>query len=137
MSADIGYTSEFAIEGATPGTYVKVAQVVAITPPGMTRDSVEITHLESANGYKEYIAGLKDGGEASITFNFVASATDTMVTAFEADTGKYQIKFPNGVRMQFSGFFTAYNPPELAPGNVMQATATMKVTGKATLLAAS
>jgi predicted secreted protein len=135
--ADIGYDSEFGIESITPGTYTKVAEVTAITPPGMTRDAVEVTHLESASAYREYIAGLKDGGEATITLNFTPSATDALVTAFEAETGGYQITFPNGVKLQFDGFFTAYNPPELTPGGAMQATATIKMTGKATLVAAS
>jgi predicted secreted protein len=136
-TADIGYDSEFAIESGTPGTYTKVAGVVAITPPGMARDSVEVTHLESPNSWKEFIAGLKDGGEASITFNFVPSATDAMLTAFNAESGGYQITFPNGVRLQFDGFCTAYNPPELTPGGVMQATATFKCSGAVTMAAAT
>jgi predicted secreted protein len=136
-NADIGYDSEFAIESTTPGTYTKVAEVVAITPPGMSRDAVEVTHLESAERWKQYIAGLKDGGEASITLNFVASATDALLAAFNAETGGYQITFPNGIRMQFDGFCTAYNPPELTPGGVMQSTATFKCSGAVTMLAAS
>ena len=135
-TADIGYDSEFGIEGTTPGTYVAVAEVVSIVPPGMTREAVDATHLDSPDSYREFIAGLKETGEATITLNFVPSATDAIVTAFEAATGKYQIKFPNGVKMRFSGFFTAYNPPELTPGGIMQATATIKATGKASLAAA-
>lgn len=136
-NADIGWDSEFAIESTTPGSYTKLAEVVAITPPGMTRDTVEVTHLESADEWKQYIAGLKDAGEASITLNFVPSATDSLLAAFNAKTGKYQITFPNSIRLQFSGFFTAYNPPELTPGGVMQATAKIKATGAVTMLAAA
>lgn len=136
-NADIGWDSEFAIESTTPGSYTKLAEVVAITPPGMTRETVEVTHLESADEWKQYIAGLKDAGEASITLNFVPSATDSLLAAFNAKTGKYQITFPNSIRLQFSGFFTAYNPPELTPGGVMQATATIKATGAVTMLAAA
>lgn len=135
-NADIGYGASFGIEGSTAGTYVDVAEVVAITPPGMTREAVDATHLESTDGYREFIGGLKETGEASITLNFVPSATDALVTAFEAATGSYQITFPNGVKLQFDGFFTAYNPPELTPGGIMQATATIKATGKATLVGA-
>lgn len=135
--SDIGYDSEFAIEGTPPGTYVKLALVAAITPPGMTRDAVENTHLESPDEWKQYIPGLKDGGEASITLNYVPSASDALFTAFNAGAGKYQITFPNGVRMRFDGFFTAYTPPELSPGGLMQMTATIKATGAPTLLAAA
>lgn len=135
--ADIGWDAVFGIEGGTPGTYVAVAEVTAITPPGMTRDAVEVTHLKSSNRYKEFIPGLKDGGEASITLNYDPSATDALVTAFEAEAGNYQITFPDGIRMQFAGFFTAYTIGELTPNGQMTASATMKVTGKATFAAAA
>ena len=136
-AADIGYDSAFGIEGETAGTYVAVAEVVGITPPGVSRDAVDATHLKSPDAYKEFIAGLKESGEASITLNFVPSSTDALYTAFDAKTGNYEITFPNGVMMRFSGFFTAYNPPELTAEGKMEATATIKATGKPTLHAAS
>ena len=136
-AADIGNDSEFGIEGDTPGTYVAVAEVIAITPPGMSRDSVEATHLKSPDEFKEYIAGLMDAGDASFTFNFVASATEAIYTAFQARTGNYEITFPNGVMMRFSGFFTSYEPPELTPGGKMEANAKIKATRKPTLHAAA
>lgn len=135
-NADIGYNASFGIEGSTAGTYVDVAEVVSITPPGVTREAVEATHLKSPDRYKEFIAGLKETGEASITLNFVPAASDDVFTAFEAEEGKYQITFPNGVMLRFDGFFTAYNPPELTPEGKMEATATIKATGKPTLHAA-
>jgi hypothetical protein len=136
-TADIGYNASFEIEGDTPGTYVAVAEVVAVTPPGVTREAVEATHLKSPDRYKEFIAGLKEAGEASLTLNFVPSATDALYTAFDDPDGKYQITFPNGVMLRFNGFFTAYNPPELTAGGKMEATATVKATGKPTLHAAA
>jgi hypothetical protein len=133
-AADIGYGALFGIEGATPGTYVSVAEVVSITPPGMTRDKEEATHLLSDDQYKEYVAGLFDTGDASITLNFIPSATDAVFAAFHAESGRYQITFPGGVMMRFTGFFTAYTPPELTPGGKMQSTATIsRKTGKPTL----
>ena len=138
-TAAIGYGSEFAIgDGADPEVFTKVAEVTAITPPGMTRDAEEVTHLESPNEYKEFVAALFDTGDVSITFNFVPSASDTIFTAMHAEEGNYQITFPNGIRMQFTGFFTGYETPELTPNGNMSATATIKrSTGKPTLLAAA
>jgi len=136
-NAGLGYNSTFGIEGSTPGTYVALAEVTAITPPGMTRDAVEVTHMTSPNEWKQFIAGLKDAGEARLTLNFVPSSTDALLTAFNAKAGKYQITFPNGVMLRFDGFFTAYTPPELVPGDRMQASATIKATGEPTLHAAA
>lgn len=132
-NADIGHGALFGIEGPTPGVYVTVAEVVAITPPGMTRDSVEVTHLTSPGKWKEFIAGLKDSGEASFTMNFAPSATDAVFAAFNADDGKYQITFPNGVMLRFGGFFTGYTPPELGGGETMEASASIKASGPVTM----
>jgi hypothetical protein len=39
--------------------------------------------------------------------------------------------------MRFSGFFTGYTPPQLVAGEKMEATVTIKPTGKATMHAAA
>lgn len=134
-NAAIGYDAEFAIgDGADPEVFTKVAEVVALTPPGMTRDFQDATHLESPDKYREYVASLVDTGDVSITFNFVPSASDTIFAAFHAAAGNYQITFPNGVMLRFTGVFSGYEMPEMTPEGVMQATATIKrVTGKPTL----
>lgn len=138
-NAAIGFGSTFGIgDGADPETFTTVAEVVSITPPSLTRGSEEATHLESPDDYKEYIALLFDTGDASITFNFEPSETDVIYTAFHDDGGNFEITFPNGVAMRFTGFFTEYGQPELTPEGKMEATATIKrSTGKPTLHAAS
>ena len=133
--ATIGYGSTFGIDNAKSGTYVTVAEVTAIKLPGFMRDALDATHLTSPDKYKEYIAGLKDMSEASITLNWVPSATDVLVTAFEDEDANYQITAPNGVRFRFTGFVTEYSPPELT-NEKMEATVTFRPTGKMTLLAA-
>lgn len=135
-AADIGYNTRFGIEGLTPGTYVNVAEVVSIAPPNVTRDTVEATHLQSPNSWKEYIAGLKDAGEASFTLNYVPSATEAMLAAFDAERGNYQITFPNGVMLRFAGIFTSYSRGELTPEGKMEASVTIKATGAVTMHAA-
>lgn len=138
-TASIGYGAQFAIgNGATPEVFTKVAEVTSLTPPGFTRDAEEATHLESPDQYKEYIGSLFDTGDVSVTLNFVPSATDALYAAMHADAGNYQITFPNGIRMQFTGFFTGYDMPELTPVGTMSVTATIKrSTGKPALLAAA
>lgn len=135
-AADIGFDSAFGIEGETPGTYVDVAEVKSITPPGMTRGTEQATHLKSPDGHHEHVALLTDAEEASITVNFVPSATDVLFAAFNAAKGKYQITYPNGVMMRFPGIVTGYTPPELTPEGLMETTLSMKPSGKPTLHAA-
>ena len=130
-SADIGYNATFGIHNGT--TYDLVAEVTAINPPGYSRDSEEVTHLTSDNQYKEFIAAMKEMTSCSFTLNFIPSASDAIVTAFEADTGQFQITAPNAVTMTFSGFVTAYQIGEMTPGGKMTAEVTIQPTGKATL----
>jgi hypothetical protein len=132
-----GKGAVFGIEGETPGTYVAVAEVTSIRPPSWTRGSVDATHLTSDDDYREFIADIKEAGDAQMTLNWVPSATDAMVAAFAAEFDNYQITAPNGVRMQFSGFFTAYEPGEMTPEGKMTASVTIKVSGKPTLVAAA
>lgn len=135
--ADIGYGSKFGIhDGGDPGEYVDQAEITRISPFGFSRDEEEATHLQSPDKYKEFIAAMKEGTPVEIEFNWVPSESDPMVTAFEADTGMYQITAPNGVRMQFSGFFQSYTPGEFTNGK-MTGTATIRPTGKPQILAAA
>lgn len=135
--ADIGYGARFGI-GATP-TYV--AEVVSITPPGMSRDTVDVTHLESDNAWKEYIGSLKDSGEASITINYVptVAASDALFTAFGSDAAQdFTILFPGGtVKMTFKGIVTGYEPGDLVADDKMSLTFTVKATGAVALVTVS
>lgn len=128
--ATVGYGARFGIEGGTPGTYVYVAEVASITPPGWTRDTVDVTHLESPDSAKEYIGGMVEGGEASVTINFVPSATDALETAFLAGSGNYRILFPSGtVALDFAGIVTGYEMGDVVADDKMSATFTVKATG--------
>jgi predicted secreted protein len=137
MSADIGWDASFGVEGATPGTYVAVAGVRSISPPGATRETVDVTTLKSPGKWREFIAGLKEGGDCSLGLVYSPSASDPLFTAFNSDGGNYQITFPNGVMLRFAGIPTEWAVGELTPEGEMTASATFKQTGPATLHAAA
>jgi hypothetical protein len=135
-AADIGYNASFGIgDTADPIVYTIVGEVTNITPPGRTRGTIDATRLKSPDEYLEYIAGMAETGEATITMNFVPSATDLLVTAFEAKSGSFQVLFPNGIKLTFSGIVTAYEFGELSIDK-MTSTFTVKGSGKAVLAAA-
>lgn len=135
-TAAAGYGARFGIEGPTAGTYAYVAEVSSLTPPGWTRDTIDVTHLESPDKAKEYIAGMIDAGEASITINFVPSASDTLLAAFTAERDNFRILFPGGAfALNFTGIVTAYEISDLVADDKMSATFTVKATGKPTLTA--
>lgn len=62
-----GYTVKRS-SGGSPETYADVPEVIEISGFGQTNDLVDATHFGS-DGVREYISGLADGQEFSVTCN--------------------------------------------------------------------
>jgi predicted secreted protein len=66
------YGSEFKIgDDGTTESFTKVAEVVDISGPNMSRDAIEVTSQDSTSGWREFIPGMRDGGEVSVTANWI------------------------------------------------------------------
>ncbi|TDQ63571.1 tail tube protein [Maritalea mobilis] len=133
-SAIIGYNSTFAIgDGGDPTeTFTAVAEVTNITPPGYSRDAIDVTHMKSDDQFREYIAGLMDAGEVQIELNYVPSASDVLIAALTGGKGNFQITLPNSITFTFAAICTAYTPA-VPNDDKLSASATFKVSGKPTL----
>ena len=120
-----------------------VAELTSISGPSESMDPIDLTSHDSLYAFKEFVAGLRDGGEISIEGNFIKTNADgqiTMHTDFQAGTAKtWIIKHPTwdeGVteypQITASGLVTAF---ELTypMDNKIGFTATIKVTGKPVL----
>lgn len=142
-NAMIGHGTEFAIldTSSSPEAYVAVAEVTSVTPPALARDAVDATHTASTEGWRDFIPGLKDAGEASFEMNFVpdGEAVDLIMTAFNSnDVQDFQITFPDGspgTQWQFKGIITAFEPEAPVDDKIM-ATVTVKLTGKPAFVSA-
>ena len=141
-SARIGYQTLFKTgNGASPEVFATLAEVTGITPPAMARDTVDASHEESPGAWREFIAGLKDGGEVSLDLNFVPGGSASLSLTGELDLDgplavkNRQIVFPDGSYFSFAGILTGFEPD--APiDDKMSASVTFKVTGKPTLVQA-
>lgn len=141
-SARIGYGTLFKSgNGAVPEVFTTLAEVTGITPPAMARDTVDATHEESPGAWREFIAGLKDGGEVSFDLNFIPGGTSAAAMMAELDldgslaTKNRQIAFPDGSYFSFAAILTGFEPD--APiDDKMSASVTFKVTGKPLLVQA-
>lgn len=112
------------------GTYTDIAEVVSIGGPDITVGDVDVTHLQSANAAKEFIAGLLDGGAVTMEANFTAAQYNTLY-GFARSTKSWRITLSNGSKFDFSGHWNALgmqNPLE----EEVQMPFTIKVTGKPT-----
>jgi predicted secreted protein len=133
-AAAIGYSTTFAIESATPGTYTTLGEVADVTPPSLTRETDDATHMGSANRVREYIAGLRDSGEASVVLNYVpgGAAWDLLKAAYDSDAPvNYKITFPNAATVTFPALITELAPTTPMTGK-MSLAAKFKLSGAAT-----
>lgn len=132
--AAIGHGIHFARgDGDEPEVFTNIAEVYQVTPPSLSRDPVQATHTDSPDAIHEYIAGMGDAGEASITMNFLPghatqgdSAGGLMNDWRTSHVGNYRITFPAGTTWTFRGMVTGFETD--APiEDRMTATATFKV----------
>jgi predicted secreted protein len=138
-SALLGYGSVFEIvSDSSPDLYVALAEIKSITPPSITVDQVEVTHMQSPNRFREFISGLQDGGETSFEMNFIPGSTsdDRLFELLNLGVGvsrrrACRISYPNGVTWSFNAEVTGYEP-DVPFDDAMTATVTLKVTGTIT-----
>lgn len=116
-----------------------VAEITSMGDVSVIRDDIDITHYDSDDGYKEYLPGLADGGEITIEGNFIVGDTNGQIglkADFEAGTVQsFELALPNAANSswEFSAIVNSFG--ETQPnGEAIGFTATMKVTGKPTLI---
>lgn len=99
-------------DGATPEVFHKLANVKDISGPKMSRETIDVTTHDSPDGYKEFLASLRDGGEITFDLEFDPAdasqdATDgllslwhkdvptnwKLITMIPATTGRYGFSF--------------------------------------------
>lgn len=129
-TAAIGHGSQFQIGG------VSVAGVIAITPPPISQDAVESTDMDSEDGWREYIAGLRTAGELQIEINYIAGgpAEDALLGLFDGERHDLGIIFPNAVEWTFSAVPTNFEPG-LPMDDKQTASFTAQVSGKPSFIA--
>lgn len=135
--AAIGHGITFKINNES-AVLTAIGEITSVTPPGISRDAIDATHSASPDGYREFIGGLKDGGEATAELNFVPGSTGhaLLLAQFGADIPSVcEIEFPDGSTFDFSAWLSNYEP-ETPVEDKMTATVTFKVTGKPTFTAA-
>lgn len=62
-----------------------IAEVNAIEGPGMTKDTIEVTSIDTDAGYNEFITGFAEGGTVTLDMNFTRETYEIMKDDFESD----------------------------------------------------
>jgi len=115
--------------------WVNIAEINSISGPSMSRDTIDVTSLDSVGGYREFIGGFRDSGTLQLSMNFSRSTFGTMKTDFESDTSQnYEIVLPDAenTTLEFVGLVTEL-PLEITADDKITSSVTLKITGQVTV----
>ena len=123
-------------DGEVSEVFTTIAEVTNISGPSLSMDTIEVTNLTSDNASREFIAGLKDGGEVTIDLNFLpAAGTFTAFLANWTNRTKRNFKIvwsdAAPTTWSFSGYVTNIEPSG-SFDDKLTASATIKITGQPT-----
>ena len=129
-SAVIGYGATFTWDSSA------IEEVTQFSTPSFKLDAVEATFMASDNTYREYIPGLCEGGEITLSCNYRPKATGQAKITSDLHgrtSASLVIVLPNSLgTWTQTCFVTGWNSTVTTDGR-MVGTATFKVTGKPVL----
>lgn len=133
--AQIAYLTLFQLGNASsPETFASMAEVTDISGFGFSLDQIEATHMESPNGYKEYVAGMKDGDTMTVTFNMIRENAIQTKGVWDAGLRRnFQLNFPGTLPdYDFSATPEGWHVTNVNPNNVLKIEAGLKIAGAIT-----
>lgn len=105
-----------------------IAEVLKISGPNQSADDVDASSMDSADSFKEFIPGFRDGGELNLELNYLKANVASFYAALAvADT--FTLTFPCGSTWVFSGYLKSINQ-ETPFDAKMTMSGTFKITGK-------
>lgn len=116
-------------------TFNAIAEINSISGPDKTRETIDVTSLDSTGGYREFIASFRDAGQVVLEMNFTRDGYLDMNDDFEIDTlVDYQIVLPDtgSTTLDFSGLVTDIGLAVPLDDKVT-APVTIKISGQVTL----
>lgn len=116
----------------TGAAWSTIAGVKDFSGPSSTRETYDATDFDSTNGYREFIGGLRDGGEVTFTFHFNKTGYTSLKTDFESDTlVVYQLDLPDSAttELRFSGLVTGL-PLNVPLDDIVTIDVTIKISGQ-------
>jgi len=111
-----------------------LAELTSIGGPKLKVDTIDLTSHDSTSGFREFVAGLKDGGEIKIEGNFIAGDTSgqiAFITDLKAGTKREVIitgPAAGAFTWTFDAIGTDYEPTFPDDGK-LGFSASLKVTG--------
>lgn len=130
--------------GTVEGTYTDIPECKTLLVPEISPDYIDVTSLDSANGYREYITGLKDTAEITLQCNYIGStystakgyADNATTVYFETELAMASGQSVSGDKFAFSGTVVPSIPSQEA-GNAVILELKVRLSGDVTFTAGS
>lgn len=123
------------------GAFVVIASVEDLSAPSRTRNMIDVSAHDSPDKYREFVKGMKDGGEVTATINYRPGETShqALDADFEEDDLRdYQLVILPGDSDEHTWDFTAGISDisdEFPLDDKMAREVTFKISGKPVLTA--
>lgn len=116
-----------------------IGALTSIGEIGVESDEIEMTHLDSPDGYKEFEGGLKDAGEVSVAGDIVDETTVEKMLALAESQSKesWVVTYPSGAMWEFSGYIKSFKDGEKTAEGKAAFTASIRISGKPTYTASA
>jgi predicted secreted protein len=134
-SAVSGVGTKFRRWNTTTGEWEDIAEINSIEGPGKSRDTIDVTSLDSTGGYREFITGFRNPGTVTLTMNFTRVTYDLMNDDFESDVASnYEIILPDAeeTTLEFEGLVTEL-PLSIPSDDKITANVTIQISGQVTV----
>ena len=111
-----------------------VGNIISLSGPDQSRDSIDISTMDSTSKWREFIPGMIDAGEVTLDLNYDGSAAGTanLLAAHLTSTAEtWLVTFPDTSTWSSSGFMTALGHAIPFDDKITQSV-TVKFTGSPT-----
>lgn len=116
-------------------SWSKIAEVNSISGPGMSREMIDVTSLDSTGGYREFIPSFRDGGQVTLNMNFTRDGYEELLSDYESDSEvDYEIVLSDSEKttIEFTGYVQEL-PITISTDDKVGNDCTIKVTGQVTV----
>ena len=117
----------------TTAAWVAIAEILSISNT-KTKAQINVTSLDSTDGYEEFIGGFRDGGSFDFELNFTRAGYDLLNSDFESDTNaNYEMTMsdPDYTSLEVAGTVVELGLA-ITVGAQIKANAVIKISGKPT-----
>lgn len=129
-----GTKLEIALHAGSPTDYTEIPNVKDISGPSETSDELEITHLGSVGGRREYIQSFRDSDDITVQMNYLPgnAVQDSLRALYESgDIVSARVTYPDDATATFNCFVKGRSSPA-AVAAVLEFNVTLRVTGAVT-----